>query len=607
MKTIFRKIQSHDQLSHQLNFPESFFERLWGIRRYSWASAYFSMVFKSPCILHSFGLKHELTLRIFAPETNVALEQVRFPISSIAICKTPRAWVLESISQSSWDSNSNQIDKSKLSKKSSQIKIIDCTKIIRVIRWFYFITFLMFITSVAFAASNQPTVKMQVGESKEVSLNEAPRSLDLSQPDIIDVQRIGNSNKILITGLKSGLSTLAARFHGGQTRTWIFQVGQPLNLPSGMASLSSASLLRTARDVQRKTGLEVTVDNGRLALFGLIQNETQVKAILETCLDRDECLPRFQLSESAWAILASKLQSHFEKLDGADIIVLVHLGGIILKGSANHEELAQKILKLAQSVSPRVSQQLIVVPSSSTMVESQLYFFKISQTGLTALGISTAFDNKPDAGTLLQVKTPPQSAQIRKGPTLGFAVPDLLLKAISQKGVIKQIAQPSMLIASGGRGELLSGGELLFQSQGQVQKFYSQNYGISVVLSPRVINNDKIVQKIELKITHPQADPTQHAISSMSSSQLNTEISSRPGEHLLLTRINQKANGKSVSKIPIVGHLPIIGELFKSRDLSEENAELWITIKSSIASSQVLPALEPITLDKGSPQAHWLD
>ena len=164
-----------------------------------------------------------------------------------------------------------------------------------------------------------------------------------------------------------------------------------------------------------------------------------------------------------------------------------------------------------------------------------------------------------------------------------------------------------MLIASGGRGELLSGGELLFQSQGQVQKFYSQNYGISVVLCPRVINNDKIVQKIELKITHPQADPTQHAISSMSSSQLNTEISSRPGEHLLLTRINQKANGKSVSKIPIVGHLPIIGELFKSRDLSEENAELWITIKSSIASSQVLPSLEPITLDKGSPQAHWLD
>jgi Flp pilus assembly secretin CpaC len=60
-------------------------------------------------------------------------------------------------------------------------------------------------------------------------------------------------------------------------------------------------------------------------------------------------------------------------------------------------------------------------------------------------------------------------------------------------------------------------------------------------------------------------------------------------------------------KIPILGHIPILGELFKSRELSGEDAELWITLKSDL----VVP--EPPTLEseirnkETSTEPHWLD
>jgi Flp pilus assembly secretin CpaC len=89
---------------------------------------------------------------------------------------------------------------------------------------------------------------------------------------------------------------------------------------------------------------------------------------------------------------------------------------------------------------------------------------------------------------------------------------------------------------------------------------------------------------------------------------LNTEISTKPDEHILLTRIQQSVSGKSVIKIPILGHVPIIGELFKSRDLQSEEGELWITLRSrlEISTSPELPKTEPDNSEQQT-RAHWLD
>ncbi|MEY4065000.1 MAG: hypothetical protein RIR26_1208 [Pseudomonadota bacterium] len=449
---------------------------------------------------------------------------------------------------------------------------------------------------------------MQVGESREVTLAEAPRSLDISQPDVIDVQRIGSSERILVTALKSGHSRLVARFPSGQMKDWQFQVGNTSKLPFDTATLSSASLLRSARELQRRTGLDVVVDNGRIGIFGLIQTEAQLKSLFDVCLGQEECLPRFSLSDSMALELSSKLNAHLSALGFPQVKVKYSSGGTIATGYLADEAQLQNILLVVKSIAPRTISHILVDRNSQPLIESTLSFFRINQSGLTALGLSTQSPESSMSSTeSAHVTIAKETAKLKGGPFVTLALPDLVLKALTQKGVVQQIAQPSVVVASGGRGEILSGGEILFQTGGQVQKFYNQTYGISVVLQPRLLAENKIALKVELRITQPQTDPTQKSVSSQTASVLSTEINLRSDERLLLTRISQKADGKAVSKIPILGHIPIVGELFKSRELSSDDAELWITIQSRLSLSDV-PVLKMEERQSDvSPKAHWLD
>ena len=613
MRTCFRKLHKNNECAHQLNIVGSLRERVIGLHSYSWTSNRFALVFRTPCILHTFFLKKNIRLILLDRDLEPTNESFSMAPNSVIYCFVKGKWIAELFEES--DPGIIEIDKTNKSKNRElhghkpSAHVIRERSVRRILFNFGFMLSILLVGTLCFAGEKQSTVKLQVGESKEVALKEAPRSLDISQPDVIDVQRIGSSNRILITAIKSGTSNLTARFPEGQPRTWSFQVGVSAGIPSANISLSSASMLRTAREIQKRVGLDVTVDNGRIALFGSVQNEQQVKSLLEICLDRDECLPRFTLTDNAALSLARQFQQHLVQLDFKNVFAEVNLGSLILKGSVAYENQVDILMKLAQSIAPRVHHQLAVERASQPLVESQLSFYRISQTGLSALGISTSDPQSQSASLgLAKLSVAEQAAKLKGGPLLTLSLPDLLLKALSQKGVVQQIAQPSIVVASGGKGEILSGGELLFQSGGQVQKFHSQSYGISVVLQPKILGHDKIAQKIDLKITHPQHDPTQKSISSMNSSILNTEVSSRFNEVLLLTRISQKANGKSIQKIPLLGHIPILGELFKSREVSGEDAELWITLRSNVVLSQA-PALpkEELTPVDASPYPHWLD
>jgi len=608
MKNIYRKIETGETDVFHLQIPESYAERLHGLKKYQWFSNQFALLFSSPCLLHSFGMKNNITLQTLARDFRKSGEGQLMPTNSIAISLKRNLWIAEMAAV-----HSEAISNHKQS--PSHLLIISPKNVVSKARTFLFsiriflVFFATLLSSVALAIAKSPSIRMQVGESKEVMLDAAPQSLDLSQPDIIDVQRIGMSNKILVTALKSGAAQLTVRYPLGTTRQWFFNIGTLASPLDSSPSLSSASLLRLAREIQKRTGLEAVLDNGRVVIFGFLQTELQVRNLLDLCFGRDECLPRFSIHEDAGRQLKKIIQEHLDHM-GFHGITLEQTGaGFILKGSIAKADANLELKNLIGSVVPRVSLSLDADHSSQPLIETQLSFFRVTQTGLTALGLSTqAPENQPADSDLVRLRVAPHLAKLRGGPQLGFIFPELALKALTQNGILQQIARPSVVTASGSRGEILSGGELIFQTKGQVQKFLTQNYGISIVVKPKLVDAQRISHLIELKITHPQADPTQNAISAMSASVLNTEINCKPDETLLLTRINQRTNGKTTTKIPILGHIPLLGELFKSRELQDEDAELWITLKSQLQLSQA-PSLPDISQPENppNPKAHLLD
>ncbi|NBW81163.1 hypothetical protein EBR21_05355 [bacterium] len=533
----------------------------------------------------------------------------RCPPNSIFFAGTKAPWVAECVAEPAGCSHLPN-------RKSNSDFFMTLPTSIRMTNAYFFLKRLPFLltlllltilfSSIGWAAKGP--IKMPVGENKEVQLEQAPRSLDISQPDVVDVQRIGSSNKILITGLRSGTSRLTAKFSDGSSREWIFQVGVQDSLPESQASLSSGSLLRLARELQKRGGFETVIDNGRIVIFGNLLNEAQFKALLDACLGRDECLPRYYQSEEASRIQRNFFSTFFKQVGQGNLEIDVIPGGIKVAGSVTNDEALSITRTHLRSVLNRFIEDIQIDKSRSVLVESQLTFFRMDINQLDALGIAPSTKNSDAGNELVRAGISDFVKSFKQGPKMMLKFPDLVLNALAHKGVLNQLAQPSLVVASGAKGEVQTGGEWLFQSQGQHQKFLTQNFGLTVTIQPHVILNDIIKQKIDIRLSNPSADSNTSAISSLDQSVLSTEITSRANEQLLLTRINQKTKGKSVSKIPILGHIPILGEIFKSRETHDNGSELWIAIRNRIGFSETTPRIEVNpNPDNDTPTPQWLD
>ncbi|MFL5433531.1 MAG: secretin, partial [Myxococcales bacterium] len=55
-------------------------------------------------------------------------------------------------------------------------------------------------------------------------------------------------------------------------------------------------------------------------------------------------------------------------------------------------------------------------------------------------------------------------------------------------------------------------------------------------------------------------------------------------ETIILSGLFNNAESKEVSKVPLLGHIPILGELFKSRSFADNKTELAIYVTPRIAS-----------------------
>ena len=60
--------------------------------------------------------------------------------------------------------------------------------------------------------------------------------------------------------------------------------------------------------------------------------------------------------------------------------------------------------------------------------------------------------------------------------------------------------------------------------------------------------------------------------------EVNTTVTVKDGETIVLSGLYNYDEDKEVSKVPFLGHIPILGELFKSRQFIERKTQLAIYV-----------------------------
>lgn len=176
---------------------------------------------------------------------------------------------------------------------------------------------------------------------------------------------------------------------------------------------------------------------------------------------------------------------------------------------------------------------------------------------------------------------------------LGLDV-DVALDALEEKGLAKTLAEPTLVALSGQSASFLAGGEFpipVVQSgggggaggggqNGITVEFKSFGVGLSftpTVLSNKVIN---LVVEPEVSSIDENASITLNGIRipGLQTRRASTVLELRDGESFAIAGLLQRDFQTTVSQVPLLGSIPIIGSLFRSTSFQKGETELLIIV-----------------------------
>lgn len=228
--------------------------------------------------------------------------------------------------------------------------------------------------------------------------------------------------------------------------------------------------------------------------------------------------------------------------------------------------------------------EMIDRPVDSVILETQ--FVELTETGARNVGFDftnangqVAFGTR-QSGQFLPFGFDP--AEALNSLTLQAAV-----YAQVQKGEGRILSAPRIAAQSGSTAKITTGDALpiltaitLSGVNGVSQQVQYVNVGVTLQIAPRVSSDGYVSSKIYGVVSSvtgfSQGYPT------ISQREAETSASVRDGETFVIGGLTQESSLISKSKIPILGDIPLIGELFKRENSTESKTELYIIITPHI-------------------------
>ena len=161
---------------------------------------------------------------------------------------------------------------------------------------------------------------------------------------------------------------------------------------------------------------------------------------------------------------------------------------------------------------------------------------------------------------------------------------DVIINALEQKGIARSLAEPNLVALSGDTASFLAGGEYPIPvpgSLGTVTIDYKR-YGVGLAFTPTVLSGGLINMKIEPEVS--QLDFS-HMVTISGTSipplivrRASTTVELRDGQSFVIGGLLQSVGQNSISQMPWLGDMPVLGSLFRSASYQKQETDLAIIV-----------------------------
>ena len=371
--------------------------------------------------------------------------------------------------------------------------------------------------------------------------------LAVGNPDIADVKLLSN-NDFLVVGKKAGSTSLIVWSNGQRKEYSVYVSGDDEG---------------TERAIQKAIGypgVQVQMMNGKVLLRGKVKNQYEHDTAVK--------IAQFYMGSGGGANDAKDTKGTITDSNVIDLLDMTAPSQIRLEAqiieinTSNEKDLG------IQYWSPALGDN-----TSGSSSNSNSSDITRGSAGLFYAGEN--FKNNSRGGTL---------------GWFGRRISNVnaSLQALITTGKARILSRPSITTMSGQKANILIGGRIPIPTSagdGEISIDWRE-YGIRLNIEPVVDAENKITSKVHAEVSTLDyghgVKENDFTIPALASREADPVINVRSGMTMAIGGLLNSEDGKTITKIPLLGDIPIIGQFFRHTTKTRDNRELVILITPTL-------------------------
>jgi len=302
-------------------------------------------------------------------------------------------------------------------------------------------------------------------------------------------------------------------------------------------------------------------------------------------------------------------------------------GSVVISGQVQNVKTSEQVEAVVKAAGFGVVNMLETPVAERAQVQLQVQVAEVSRSRMRELGGTYAYEARPGVGGVVGSGGGPFTVgKIEHGNIFGNTIGSALnlfvmggntynwVKALKTQGALRTLAEPNLIAMDGQQASFLAGGEFpvpVVQNNGDraTVTIIFKEYGVRLNFKPTIIDEDHI--RLELE---PEVSSIDFAngvkfdgflVPALRTRRAKTGVELRDGQSFALAGLLDNNEMRSISKIPVLGDIPVLGTLFNSKSFQKNETELMFLVTANVVkpvNRDDLPAMRGVDgLKQGSP------
>jgi len=298
------------------------------------------------------------------------------------------------------------------------------------------------------------------------------------------------------------------------------------------------------------------------------------------------------------SLIDSQMRALFPK---DDIRLSQANGSVVMSGNVSDPKIAAQAQSVVEAAGFKSVNMLASPVKNMTQVQLQVRVAEVARNRASDLGLSYAYQGGSSGVYANSGNGPSGLGSVTNGVLNGSLSSALnlfvmagntmsMIRALQTSGALRELAEPNLIAMDGSQASFLAGGEFpvpIVQGGNSNSVSVSfKEYGVRLTFKPTIIDEDHIRLELEPEVSTIDFSNgvkfDGFLIPALKTRRAKTSVELRDGQSFALAGLLDNSETKTLSSVPVLGDIPVLGSLFRSKSFQKNESELMFIVTAQV-------------------------